>query len=351
MQDTLAAETSPSRSANAAASVEIVPVGDSYCLFRPDNHATALLNESGAEICRSIFDHAGIDRLERNGVNQVALANTHPPDDAGAIRSLLEQSSFLGPPIQFPTLSRAESTRIDSADRKAVNTYRIGNSTPVGLVCNTPKLSKLLQAALQPLRCRAPSDPSNTVIVERAGEGYDVRQNGTAVTHNADLSTARRVALQAMLRLLLPARKVATILHASTVSLNEKALILAGTTGSGKSTLAMSLIGHGATYLADDLTPLESCGNRVSCFPIAASIKSGSGPILEAKFPKLSDCDTYDIADRSVRYINPCNNTDPDSASVEIGALLFPKYVPDGALQMSSVSSEDALNRLLQFGN
>lgn len=54
----------------------------------------------------------------------------------------------------------------------------------------------------------------------------------------------------------LPATSAAC-LHASTVALNGRAVLITGASGSGKSGLALDLISRGATLVADDRTWVE----------------------------------------------------------------------------------------------
>jgi len=53
-------------------------------------------------------------------------------------------------------------------------------------------------------------------------------------------------------------------LHASTVCLNDKALVIAGPSGSGKSTLALRMISLGADLVADDTTHLRGTPDHVT---------------------------------------------------------------------------------------
>lgn len=51
-----------------------------------------------------------------------------------------------------------------------------------------------------------------------------------------------------------------TILHASCVALDGRAVLITGTSGSGKSALALALLAYGATLVADDRTVLRRSG-------------------------------------------------------------------------------------------
>lgn len=50
------------------------------------------------------------------------------------------------------------------------------------------------------------------------------------------------------------------VLHATTLSLNDKAIILCGSSGSGKSTLAAALLARGYTLVSDEVTVLDQNG-------------------------------------------------------------------------------------------
>lgn len=50
-------------------------------------------------------------------------------------------------------------------------------------------------------------------------------------------------------------------MHATTVALNGRALVLAGPSGSGKSSLALEMMALGAGLVADDITELSTEGD------------------------------------------------------------------------------------------
>jgi serine kinase of HPr protein (carbohydrate metabolism regulator) len=58
-------------------------------------------------------------------------------------------------------------------------------------------------------------------------------------------------------------------LHATTVAINGRALMLTGPSGSGKSDLALRLIDRGATLVSDDYTLVEKAGREVLASPPA----------------------------------------------------------------------------------
>lgn len=57
------------------------------------------------------------------------------------------------------------------------------------------------------------------------------------------------------------------IIHASCISINNKAILLTGESGSGKSDLALRLIDNGAMLVADDYTEISLQGNILAAAP------------------------------------------------------------------------------------
>ncbi|MEN8840449.1 MAG: serine/threonine protein kinase [Octadecabacter sp.] len=75
-------------------------------------------------------------------------------------------------------------------------------------------------------------------------------------------------------------------LHASTVVINNKAVVICGPSGSGKSTLALELLALNATLLTDDITWLDATpkGLIASCPPaISGRIEVRGVGILNAR--------------------------------------------------------------------
>jgi HPr kinase/phosphorylase len=59
-----------------------------------------------------------------------------------------------------------------------------------------------------------------------------------------------------------------TLIHATTVALGDRGVLIIGASGSGKSGLALHLMAFGATLVADDQTDLTRDGDRlIACCP------------------------------------------------------------------------------------
>jgi serine kinase of HPr protein (carbohydrate metabolism regulator) len=80
------------------------------------------------------------------------------------------------------------------------------------------------------------------------------------------------------------ARLSAETLHASTVAMDGRALLISGPSGSGKSDLALRLLDRGFTLVSDDQTVVRRDGDRLIAFPpstIAGKIEVRGIGIIE----------------------------------------------------------------------
>jgi hypothetical protein len=184
-------------------------------------------------------------------------------------------------------------------------------------------------------------------------DSFDVLRDGLAVDRGLPLLEARRLAIDAMLMALHPPSHVSAVLHASTVAVADRSIVLAGGSGSGKTTLAMALVASGARYLSDDFTPLDTDGATVHPFPIAASIKQGSWPLLATSFPELLACHDHRLAQRIVRYLDPtgANPGALATSGLAVGAIIFPRYRLRSEPLIEPLSPEETLSEFLQTGS
>lgn len=337
----------------AVPSTELVNVGNNFCLFRRDNHALALVNQSAANVLLSCIDDVDTlafqPRVDRHDASQDFSRDQAHVD---MLMAQLRSEGFLDspkPPVAVPAVSMAlRATK--NPNLSAV--YQHAGGPAVRLDCEDEELARLLAAALQPLQAGQHSTHEIEVVVLGQGSAFGVWRDGIAIATELDRTTVRRICLQALLMAMLPPDEVAALLHASTVSIAKRAVILAGATGSGKTTLMMALVGTGTTYLADDLTVLRPCGTAVSSFPLAASVKKGSWSVLARQFPDLQDCRVHQVGDRLVRYIDPNLANAPVGGAEPIGALVFPTFDPAAKeAAMARIQPEETLSRLLEAGS
>lgn len=65
----------------------------------------------------------------------------------------------------------------------------------------------------------------------------------------------------------------AACVHASAVSIGDRAVAFVGPSGAGKSTIAAALVRRGAALVAEDMLPLTMCDGRILAIPAYAGIR------------------------------------------------------------------------------
>ena len=94
--------------------------------------------------------------------------------------------------------------------------------------------------------------------------------------------------------------EVRQTLHASTVAVNGRGLLILGPSGAGKSALALQLIALGALLVADDRTDLTAQSGRLTArcpAPIKGLIEARGLGLLRA--PPLAEAEIALVADLS----------------------------------------------------
>ena len=103
-------------------------------------------------------------------------------------------------------------------------------------------------------------------------------------------------------------------LHATTVAMSGRAVLIMGPSGAGKSTLALEMMAAGALLVADDRTNLRAEGKRLLAFPpqeLAGRIEARGVGILAAEH--VSDVEVAlvcDLGQAEAERLPPFRNTD-----------------------------------------
>jgi hypothetical protein len=116
------------------------------------------------------------------------------------------------------------------------------------------------------------------------------------------------------------------LIHAATVSVGGRGVMLAGASGSGKSTLAAALVAKGADYLCDEFAIVDPTDLRLIPFPKALCVKAGSfGLVRDLGLPLWSRrCHVKAFKGR-VGYVSPAN-LQPASEPVPLATVIFPRF-------------------------
>jgi hypothetical protein len=141
-------------------------------------------------------------------------------------------------------------------------------------------------------------------------------------------------------------------LHAAAISKDNHCVVFPAISGSGKSTLTAALVASGYDYCTDELVVIARDSPRVRTAPVALSTKSGSWQVLRKYYRDIDALPIYRRADgRAVRYLLPqgAQATAFDPGGL-VRAVVFPRYTPGQAANLSDISAGDALCRLTEAG-
>ncbi len=139
-------------------------------------------------------------------------------------------------------------------------------------------------------------------------------------------------------------------LHAAAVARGGQCVVMPAASGSGKSTLTAALVAAGYEYCTDDLALLFAPPIRLRPVPSLIGIKSGSWPALESFWPELAAIPEHGRADgKRLKYL-PLGGKRSTAKSLEIAALVFPKFEAGTAASLSEIARSDALLRMTEAG-
>jgi hypothetical protein len=289
------------------ADIETVPFADGSIARNLNSGALCRLNATAGAILDWIV---GGQSEAQAAANLAELYNIDPAQaagDVGAIMQAWRQSGLLPSGNPAPLEAQDGGAAPAAEFRASLDICVSCGGPPVRIRCEEAELAGLLAGVLAPARIRPPAEgmPGRQQTLELAGRDGDFQcwRDGTLQWRFATRPLARRLLLQDVIARSLPVDRLSAILHASAVSLNGRAVILAGRSGSGKSTLTAGLVAAGASLIADDLLPLGSAGEGVWPVPFAISVKEGSWPILSPLFTGFDRLETLTSRGMKVRYL------------------------------------------------
>jgi hypothetical protein len=217
---------------------------------------------------------------------------------------------------------------------------------PVRLETNDPEL----RARLALCYARSVADPRRAALlgtVERGPHGFRVAVEARAPRYEADPTAAVRALNHDLLQALMARCRAHYFVHAAVLVWRGHALVLPGLSRAGKSTLALALVLEGAGYLSDELLAYTSAG-KAEPLPRAPKIRDE----CVAYFPELARRFVGDGEGRFVPF--EALPADVLAAPAPIGAVIVPRWDPDGSDRPTALTRGEALLALaassLNFG-
>ncbi|MDF0543268.1 HPr kinase/phosphatase C-terminal domain-containing protein [Sphingobium sp. H39-3-25] len=135
-------------------------------------------------------------------------------------------------------------------------------------------------------------------------------------------------------------------LHASTVSIDGRAVMLSGSSGAGKSDLALRLIDRGARLVSDDYTVVRRVDGQLSAAPpatIAGKMEvRGIGVVEMDHVTDIPVALLVDLVERVDRM--PMDNATRDIAGVKVPVVRLPALEPSSPIKVE-IALKDVIAR------
>jgi len=173
-------------------------------------------------------------------------------------------------------------------------------------------------------------------VAHGAVGGYRCRDNAGDSHDARSLDGAVRWATYQALEHLILARGDLIWFHGAAVGAGGRAVVLPGRRGRGKSTLSRALWERGASFLTDDVLPIDPSTRQVLPFPQLPAVRTDPGKDLDdaalAHVPK-------EEVDVNVRV---------ERSALPIGALVLPAYQRGAVTRLLPCSPGEAALALLE---
>lgn len=254
-----------------------------------------------------------------------------------------------------PAMSSHRQNQPGNSQRAEVRLYRVLETTmALRVSCASSDLTDALFAMLAHMH--APEDSGGavtdvTLTLEVAADGtWSLTDaTGRVAAHGRRLDGIGPGVKQCFREYAIDRHDFLLNAHAAAVEFARGCVLLPACAGSGKSTLAATLISEGATYLSDELAPLDRGTLAVRPVPLALTIKDGSLEPLRTRYPHLDALPAYVREDHvTVRYLPPPHASLPGGAGPRpVRWIVFPRYDRQATTALLPLSRPEALRRLL----
>jgi hypothetical protein len=137
-----------------------------------------------------------------------------------------------------------------------------------------------------------------------------------------------------------------TPIHAASVAIADKAVLIVGQSGAGKTSIALSCVTQGWSYLGDDAVIVRADPARVGALYSSARLRADTF----ARFPEIMKAclAVSDDAGEEKAEVDMTLLPAASAAEAEIRAILFPRPGGWGDLHFADMHKSDALRKLME---
>jgi coenzyme PQQ synthesis protein D (PqqD) len=329
--------------------IAFFPFDGGMVLLDPRTHRLFAYNSSAALVWDALRRTGHVDDAATALGTEFGISREQSLADVSAIVEHWRSSGLLFEARRvkkIATANRVRRVRNVPDGEPLHGTYRIGNRV-FSIHIAAATIAHGVEALLQPhLIEESPADETIEILNSGAENEHILKHDGVEVVRTTSFREITGGLFHTILSSVHPEHRWLTTIHGSSVALDGRAALLAGTSGSGKSTLAAFLVARGFTYVSDDMIAVTQDG-RLAAWPVPLSIKEGSWSVLSPHFPELDAIASKCVWDRVMKYL-PVPPTASLRHPIDVAILVFPKFdraVSDNRLVL--LQPMEALRRLI----
>jgi PqqD family protein of HPr-rel-A system len=271
-------------------------------VFDPRSGNAHLLNPSAALVLTSVDGRMTVEQVvddlaRETGVDRDVLSKDVTDALATLVQSGLVTWFFRDPPEGSspdepggPVTARRDrwaatvERRLDAASWPMVIECRLAGTAVVTIRSDDEAMAAALGDAVASLPAAGPDEQAATLSVDhRVVQGrdrYRVHVGGHRLGWADDPTHAVGFALAGLNQLVADGTDGRLLVHAGAVERDGRVAIVAGNSGRGKSTLTAALVGHGLSYLSDELAIVDLATRQVSPYPKALELDDAAAELL-----------------------------------------------------------------------
>ena len=280
----------------------LVRIRDQNILFSPVRKALYALNDTGADIWRSLEDGLSLEVIS----SEIVSRGVEGHQAVTYVEAALRQWDRLGliqiSPGCFSTSSQREVNQVVAVAGCCVRiVYPAAHAFPAANI-------------LKHLEVRGEVADVTLQLVEHRDRIHLFRDRHWILSCTSDeLATVLKGQL---LTEVLERVDYELAIHTASLIRDDRILLLCGSPGAGKTTLALGLVHAGYGFAGDDVVLLDSLGHAVG-IPFAPAVKAGAWPVLSGYYPDLNAAPVFRRPDRRrVRYLVPREVVSPRPRTV-----------------------------------
>jgi hypothetical protein len=216
------------------------------------------------------------------------------------------------------------------------------------LLTDCPEFMADVAPRLDPIRIQR-CTPDVTIAAWRSADDvFVIVVEDDCIATEQGVGATRAVLFQEIVRLARPGRQWLALLHAAACGLDDRCVLLSGSSYSGKSTLSAALTRSDFALYSDDFVGIEVGTQLVPPMPFAIAVRPGSWQVLKTWIPEIDCCRPIKTLGGEVKFLSSIlpSRSAPGAAV----ALVFTEWMAGSKLSLETLSTSQAVERLNQSG-